>query len=230
MSSPQQLVVRNARVVLLLFLAGCVSVKWGNPIPIEALKKLEVGTSTHADILLTLGQPRGTGVVSAGEDRVPRELLFYEYLTGDSKSVNLEIMLVFVARDRYDGHVWFAATERIRKEGGVPGVRAAEKAETGAFPDPAPLENAFRRGETTRDEVLETLGQPAGTGGALFPPAHRASEVLYYEHLAVDDAKQSGDEITYRVHQQIMLVLLVDGRFDAFLWYTTPQDATAGSR
>ena len=212
-----------ACLVLLLFLGACVSVKWGTPIPNDALGKLKIGESTHADILLALGQPRGEGVALAREEPVPRELLFYEYLTGDSKTANLEILLVFVANGKYDGHIWFAATERIKSEG-------SKKAEAGAFPDPAPLEDKFRCGKTTREEALEILGPPAGTGGAMFPPEHRKAEVLYYEHLRIDNTEQSGDTMTYEVQQQIMGVMFVDGVFDAFIWYSTPDAVKASGR
>jgi len=212
---------QGAYLLLGLVLTACVSVEWGAPIPTRGLDSLTLGESTHADVLLALGQPRGEGAAVVSREPVPRKLLYYEYTTSDGKNVEQEILLVLIAMDRYDGHLWFAATDRFRKEGGVPGFEVPEKIEKGRFPRTAPLEVSFQRGRTSREEVVNALGQPIGTGAALFPPEHRASEVLYYEDVQLTDPRQMGDVFTYQVQQRILLVLVADGVYDGFMWYST---------
>jgi hypothetical protein len=217
----------GAYLLLGLFLNACVSIEWSEPIPTRGLDGLTLGESTQADVVLALGEPRGEGGAVVSQEPIPREFLFYEYITSDGKRAELEILLVFMAMDRYDGHLWFAATDRIRQESRAPGSKLPEKIEKGTFPGTAPLEAQFQRGRTSREEVVKALGEPIGTGGALFPPEHRASEVLYYEDVQLTDPVQRGDYFVYRVQQRILLVLIVDGVYDGFMWYSTAGAPTA---
>ncbi len=43
------------------------------------------------------------------------------------------------------------------------------------------LETELERGVSTKADVLTMLGEPDGSGGAMFPTASQASDVWYYE-------------------------------------------------
>ena len=211
----------GACVLLCVLLSACVSVKWGTPILTSGLDGLKLGESTRADVLLALGQPRGEGGAVVSYEPRPREIVFYEYMTGDSKRIELEILLVFLAGGLYDGHLWFASTEKITQQGGIPVFKAPDKTEIGRFPGTTPLEANFQRGRTSRDQVIQALGPPVGTGAAVLPPHHRQSEVLYYEDIQVANLERVGDEYVVDVQQRIMLVMIADGVFDGFMWFSS---------
>jgi hypothetical protein len=97
-------------VVFLSLLTGCLpSVKFGYPPRVENLASLQPGVSTTKDILLSLGEPRGSGKAKLTPDMEPRSIWYYEYVESSGKKASLKFLLVFVDKDTYDGHLWFAS-------------------------------------------------------------------------------------------------------------------------
>ncbi|MHC4450046.1 MAG: hypothetical protein ACYS0E_07880 [Planctomycetota bacterium] len=224
MTVPDRSIHIGACLLLGLLLNACVSLKFGTPIPTKALDGLVPGESTHADVLMALGQPRGEGGMVVSQQPLPREILLYEYMTGDQSKMNLEMLIVVIESNRYDGHLWFAATERIKKKSG------GKVVEGGTFPDTKPLDAKFRRGKTTRAVVVEALGQPNGTGASMMPPDHTPSEVLYYENIRLELGEKKGDEYELHVDQRILLVMIRDGFFDGYMWFLNAEAAETRSR
>jgi hypothetical protein len=98
-------------VVFLSLLSGCLpSVKFGYPPRVENLASLQPGVSTTENILLSLGEPRGSGKVKFTPDMEPRSIWYYEYVESSGKKASLKFLLVFVDKDIYDGHLWFASS------------------------------------------------------------------------------------------------------------------------
>lgn len=116
-----------------------------------------------------------------------------------------------------------------------------EKLTQGGFPDVDKLA-LFVRGVTEEAVVIRELGAPSGRGASLLPPDYRKRAILYYENVEVTDYEFTSTEpgssgyIQLDMTQQILGVLILDGRFDGFLWYTniaTPEatfDMTAPVR
>ncbi len=92
--------------------AGC-TMKYGSPPQIDRLAGLSVGVSTTADVRLALGEPRGEGMARLTPDLPPRKILFYEYVESDGSTTKLKMLMVFTLADRYDGHLWFSASELL---------------------------------------------------------------------------------------------------------------------
>ena len=104
-------------IVLLGGLAGCTpTVTYGVKPQTERLEKLVVGQSSAADILLTLGEPRGTGVAHLSKELPSRDVWFYEFVKSDGATVTLDVLIVFLLGDRYDGHLWFDSVDAVNKE------------------------------------------------------------------------------------------------------------------
>ena len=77
------------------------------------------------------------------------------------------------------------------------------------------LETEFKRGVSTKADVLTVLGEPDGSGGAMFPTASRASDVWYYEAYR---SSLSG------LNQKILLVYFKGEEFDGFMWFSNDAD------
>lgn len=210
-----------AIVTFCLMTSGCVSMKYGSPLVTDGLDDLEIGRSSRADILLALGQPRGGGAISSIQHPNCCDILFYEYIISDSSDVDLEIMTVFLYEDLYYGHLWFASSERIRREGGIPYLTTLpERVKIGYFPDVKPLESLFVRGQTTPDEVLAIFGAPIGAGSAKLPPDHHAQDIWFYEDAEITDFQPGDGEVLAKMRQRILLVMFTNGLFDGFMWYS----------
>jgi hypothetical protein len=217
--------LKRMMVTLILIFYGalisaCISIKVGSPLVTEGLDALQLGESTRADVLLALGQPRGHGSVLLSQDPYPRDIVFYEFMQSDGKNVELEILLVFVREEAYDGYLWFASSERIRTESDIPLLVMPESVAQGYFPHTGPLESRFVRGQTTGDEVLEALLQPTGIGAAILPPLHEEQTVMFYEDIEMEDMNSVGGELVADFRQRILLVLLTDNVYDGFMWYS----------
>jgi outer membrane protein assembly factor BamE (lipoprotein component of BamABCDE complex) len=104
----------------------------------------------------------------------------------------------------------------------------ADKKAAGYFPDIAQLNN-FKRGITTSAEVLEALGQPVGSGSSILPPDYKRREIYYYEQINITDMQNksspSGSYIYTEMKQSILAVLILDDKFDSFMWFSS--DITA---
>lgn len=212
--------LRTGSLVLCCALASaCISMEYGSPLITEGLDSLQLGQSTHADILLALGQPRGNGSVHMSQHPAPRDMLFYEFLKLKGKNVEIEILVVFILDEHYDGHLWFASSERINNKGGFLGVDP-KKVVQGYFPATGPLETSFVRGRTSREDLLAVLGTPTGIGAAVLPPQHDNQVVLFYEDIVMDNMQSVAGEIVVDMRQRILLVMLTADVYDGFMWYS----------
>ena len=102
-------------VASVLFLAGCMSVKYGSPPRTDRLPTLTVGVSTSADVLVALGEPRGRGAAHFSIDPTPRTIWSYEYAEAEGQRIGLKMLLVFLNQNRYEGHLWFSAATLLER-------------------------------------------------------------------------------------------------------------------
>ena len=96
-------------LVIQAVLVGCAKIRIGFPPKVERLEMLKTGISAPADVILTLGEPRGHGVIRFSPALTPRDIWLYEYAESSGKSVDLKMLLVFFHQGRYDGHLWFSS-------------------------------------------------------------------------------------------------------------------------
>ena len=111
-----------------LLLAGMLSacmptIKYGVPPKVDNLEKLKVGSSSRADVLMALGEPRGRGAARFSDAASLKygvdpyhDIWFYEYLESDGYNVQLKFLLVFVDQNHYNGHFWFSSSELMERE------------------------------------------------------------------------------------------------------------------
>jgi len=94
---------------------------------------------------------------------------------------------------------------------------AVHSVKSHAFAQLDRLENEFKRGVSTKADVLAVLGEPDGSGGALFPTSAHWSDVWYYEasHGSVSS-----------VDQNILLVYFRGEVFDGFMWFSNKADVS----
>lgn len=93
-------------------MAACApTMKYGSLPRTDRLETLKPGVSTTADVLLTLGEPRGHGAARFPVDPVALEIWFYEYTytKAGAGRVDLKILLVYFHDKRYAGHLWFSS-------------------------------------------------------------------------------------------------------------------------
>ena len=119
---------KSRHLILGLLLAGFLSacattIKYGVPPKIDRLGNLKVGTSSRADVLMTLGEPRGRGATRFSNAASLKhgfanyhDIWFYEYVESDGQKVDLKFLLVFMDQDRYNGHFWFSSSELMEVE------------------------------------------------------------------------------------------------------------------
>ncbi len=79
------------------------------------------------------------------------------------------------------------------------------------------LEAEFKRGVSTKADVLTVLGEPDGSGGAIFPTASHGSDVWYYE--ATRSSLSS-------LNQNILLVYFRGEEFEGFMWFSNDADVS----
>lgn len=96
--------------------AGCITLQYGWQAPVERLKSLSPGISTSAEVLMTLGEPRGRGIVRYTPETAPRKIWFYEYVETDGKAVKIKFLIVFLVKEVYDGHFWFFSGSKTETE------------------------------------------------------------------------------------------------------------------
>lgn len=106
---------RLPTLLILIVLAGCLhgcvpTMRYGSPPKTERLQALRVNESTSSDVLSALGQPRGRGEVRLNEHVEPRDIWFYEYTEVDGTRVNLKMLMVYLHKGVYEGHLWFASS------------------------------------------------------------------------------------------------------------------------
>jgi hypothetical protein len=223
---------RLARAALVawgcMLLGGCLTVEFGHPVAYRALDGMVPGETTHAEILLALGEPRGAGAFRVAQYERPRDALYYEYIKASGSRTQVEILIVLMQDQRFDGYMWFGSSARVKREGGVPGLVPPEQLKAGRFPSPRPLESQFVRGLTDRGEILATLGPPTGFGGAMLPPDHRPLDILYYESLKAGEMRYVADEMLMQIEQRMLVVMLDGNVFSGFMW--TDNTGTAEGR
>ena len=96
--------------------AGCMTIRYGWQPQVDRLATLQPGISTPRQVLMTLGEPRGYGIVRYTQDMTPRKIWFYEYLEVTGKDVKIKFLLVLFDRDLYDGYLWFFSGSRTETE------------------------------------------------------------------------------------------------------------------
>ena len=77
------------------------------------------------------------------------------------------------------------------------------------------LETDLKRGVSKKPDVLFLLGEPDGSGGALFPTASSSHEVWYYEATRVSLKGLS---------QKILLIYFNGDLFDGYQWFSNTAD------
>ncbi len=92
---------------------------------------------------------------------------------------------------------------------------AVQTVKTQAFSRLDRLETEFRRCVSTKADVLTVLGEPDGSGGAIFPTASYGNDVWYYEA-----SRSSLSDI----NQKILLVYFKGEVFDGFMWFSNAAD------
>jgi len=96
-------------------LVGCAAMEFGARPRVDRLAGLTRGVSTEADVLLALGEPRGSGGAIIEPEASPEGIWLYEFVKTDGKEITLHILLVFFDGERYDGHLWFRSSEEVRR-------------------------------------------------------------------------------------------------------------------
>ncbi len=94
---------------------------------------------------------------------------------------------------------------------------AVQTVKTQAFSRIDRLETEFKRGVSTKADVLTVLGEPDGSGGAIFPTASHGSDVWYYEAYRSSLSSLS---------QKILLVYFKGEEFDGFMWFSNDADVS----
>ncbi len=77
------------------------------------------------------------------------------------------------------------------------------------------IESELKRGVSTKADILFLLGEPSGSGGAMFPTASHANEVWYYE--------ASGASLT-SLELKILLIYFNRDTYDGFMWFSNDAD------
>ena len=95
-------------------LAGCAPTMTFGSLPrVENVPSLKVGASTTGEVRNALGEPRGRGRARFSVDLPEQDVWFYEYMQSDGQKVQLKMLLVFVDKDVYAGHMWFSSGQLV---------------------------------------------------------------------------------------------------------------------
>ena len=92
--------------------------------PIDLIEtELKRGVSTTSDVESVLGKPTGYGGYLAIMDGIPRDVWYYHDINStmiDTKDsvmrmhTHIQVLLIFLSNDRFDGYKWFAASAPAR--------------------------------------------------------------------------------------------------------------------
>ncbi len=104
--------------LLPFFMTVACTVRMGNLVDVEGISRLEPGVSTKADVLEDLGPPPGYGMSRLAALGGARTIWFYEYQEGKSRSIRLQMLLVFFDGEKYAGHLWFSGFHDVKPVGG----------------------------------------------------------------------------------------------------------------
>lgn len=108
--------VRTVTAVALTALLHACTVTYGVKPQTDRLSQLLPKQSKAADVLLTLGEPRGKGVAHLSTELPSRDIWFYEFVQSNGSGMELKMLLVFFLGDTYDGHLWFSSVDAIRQK------------------------------------------------------------------------------------------------------------------
>lgn len=98
---------------------------------------------------------------------------------------------------------------------------APKRVTTGAFTQVARIDEEFKRGVSTKEDVQRILGLPRGGGSAILPPDRRQREVWFYEDIEVLNITSPKPGVMKAdVRQQILLVFFREGIFDGYMWFS----------
>jgi hypothetical protein len=114
--------LRQVRLFLtgaaLLLLVGCAlpTIDYGSPPPTDALATLALKVSTDADVLKTLGEPQGRGLVQHRPNERPGKVWLYYY----GKSVGMDYrgkyLFIFLDENVYVGYLWYSSEITMKKQ------------------------------------------------------------------------------------------------------------------
>ncbi len=103
-------------VIASVALAGCsAAFSVGAAKRATQLSQLAVGTSTDAEVVRALGEPRGRGVARLAGVEGARTIWFYDAYSGDSSRVDMNFLIVFLEGSRYDGYLWMSSSQLLEK-------------------------------------------------------------------------------------------------------------------
>ena len=96
-----------------------------------------------------------------------------------------------------------------------------------AFRDTKRLETELKKGGSTKEDVKRVLGEPTGIGAVFMARAQQEpQEMWFYQDIELTDIKGSKGQLDLKVRQQILVVILRDGLFDGFMWFSNDETAT----
>lgn len=96
-----------------------------------------------------------------------------------------------------------------------------------AFRDMKRIETQLEKGVSTNEDVRRILGEPTGTGAVFMASVQqRPQEMWFYQDIELTDIKASKGQLDLNIRQQILVVILRDGIFDGFMWFSNDEAAT----
>lgn len=100
-------------------------------------------------------------------------------------------------------------------------------ATTDVFHDTGLLETQLKRGESTAKDIERLLGKPTGSGAVLLSSIGPSPEELwFYQDMEMTGIKSSAGVLQVEFRQQVLVVLVRDGLFDGFMWFSNSDAAT----
>ena len=100
-------------------------------------------------------------------------------------------------------------------------------ASVGRMPSVAPLTSDLVLGQSTRDDVRRSLGDPSGEGAYLFIVDYLPREAWLYHEIKLTDAKAMHDTVVMSMRHQVLLVFFKGDRYDGYMWYSNAGSASA---
>ncbi len=111
-STIRQLAVLLTACIGISLLTACsTTMSFGSMPQVERLQTLTIGTSNAGDVVRVLGEPRGHGQMKIGSDIPEQQVWLYEYVRTEGNKVRAKILLVFMDKNIYVGHMWFSSNQ-----------------------------------------------------------------------------------------------------------------------
>ena len=110
---------------LVIIVAGCaISLDYGRWPDPSQLAKLRLGQSDSAEVLRLLGEPTGKGKGHMPDFPYTATVWSYEYqrvmASMGTSEIEVDLMMVFLKDDIYQGHFWFEADDEMQMSGVTP--------------------------------------------------------------------------------------------------------------